>query len=83
LPGAGWLKILSVRSFILWLRNTAKSYFIGDTIRDVITAERAGCKSILVLSGKEKLTNQKNWEAIPDFIFKNFKASANFLLKQK
>ncbi|MFA5063442.1 MAG: D-glycero-beta-D-manno-heptose 1,7-bisphosphate 7-phosphatase [Candidatus Omnitrophota bacterium] len=70
------------------LKNAAKefkfditrSFFIGDTIRDVITANRAGCKSILVLSGKEKLANQKNWEVQPDFIFKNLKSAANFLM---
>ncbi len=78
-PKPGLLK-KAAKEFKFSLKH---SYFIGDTIRDVITAERAGCKSILVLSGKEKLANQKNWEARPDFIFKNFKASANFLLKQK
>ncbi len=47
------------------------AFFIGDTIRDVSAAGAAGCKSILVLSGKEKLLNRKNWEAQPDFIFKD------------
>ncbi|MDO8662444.1 MAG: D-glycero-beta-D-manno-heptose 1,7-bisphosphate 7-phosphatase [Candidatus Omnitrophota bacterium] len=60
-----------------------KSYFIGDSIRDVITADKAGCKSVLVLSGKEKLANQKNWEAKPDFIFKDLNAATTFLIKQK
>ena len=63
--------------------NLARSFFIGDTIRDVITANRARCKSILVLSGKEKLANQKNWEVQPDFVFRNLNAAASFLLKQK
>jgi len=78
-PAPGLLK-KAAREFKLSLKH---SYFIGDSIRDVVTAERAGCKSILVLSGKEKLANQKNWEAKPDSVFKNLKASANFLLKQK
>ncbi len=55
------------------------AYFIGDTIRDVLTARNAGVKSILVLSGKEKLTNQENWEAKPDFVFKDLLAAAEFL----
>ncbi|MCX5700345.1 MAG: HAD family hydrolase [Candidatus Omnitrophica bacterium] len=58
-----------------------KAYFVGDTIRDVITAENAGCKSILVLSGREKLPNKKNWEATPDFVFKNLKEAAKFIIK--
>jgi len=71
------------------LKNAAKefkfslkrSFLIGDTIRDVITANRAGCKSILVLSGKEKLSNQKNWEVQPDFIFKNLSAAVSYLVQ--
>lgn len=63
--------------------NIKKTFFIGDTIRDVITAKAAGCRSILVLSGKEKLKNRKNWKSQPDFIFKNLKEAAGFILKQE
>jgi histidinol-phosphate phosphatase family protein len=59
------------------------AYFIGDTIRDVFTAQAAGCKSILVLAGKEKLSNQKNWETKPDFVFKDLEAAAKFLIKRR
>lgn len=55
------------------------AYFIGDTIRDVLTAQAAGCKSILVLTGKEKLANQKNWGARPDYVFKDLFTAAKFL----
>jgi histidinol-phosphate phosphatase family protein len=57
------------------------AYFIGDTMRDIFTAQAAGCKSILVLTGKEKLTNQKNWQARPDFIFDNLLTTAKFLIR--
>lgn len=57
------------------------AYFIGDTMRDIFTAHAAGCKSILVLSGKEKLRGQKSWEAKPDFIFKDLLAAAKFLTR--
>ena len=59
------------------------SFFIGDTIRDVNTAKTAGCKSVLVLCGKEKLSNSKNWESRPDFIFKDLYGAAGFILNQK
>ncbi|MCK9432651.1 MAG: HAD family hydrolase [Candidatus Omnitrophica bacterium] len=59
--------------------NLKNAYFIGDTIRDVRTAKAAGCKSILVFSGKEKFSNRKNWEAKPDFYFKNLPEAARFL----
>lgn len=61
--------------------NLKKSYFVGDTIRDVLTAHAAGAKSILIFSGKEKLSNQKNWEVKPDFVFKGLLAAAKFLTK--
>lgn len=60
-----------------------ESFFIGDTISDVHTARLAGCKSILVLSGKEKLSNRQNWQAQPDFIFKDLYAATRFILEQK
>jgi len=63
--------------------DLAGSFFIGDTIRDVDTAKAAKIGSILVLSGKEKLSNRKNWETRPDFIFKNLYAAAQFILKYK
>jgi phosphoglycolate phosphatase-like HAD superfamily hydrolase len=61
--------------------NLKSAYFIGDTIRDVLTARGAGCKSILLTCGKEKLSNRKNWQERPDFIFRNLSAAAKFLTK--
>jgi D-glycero-D-manno-heptose 1,7-bisphosphate phosphatase len=60
-----------------------KSFFIGDTIRDVDTAKAAGCKSILVLSGKEKLSNRSKWEPQPDFVFKDLFKATEFIINQK
>jgi len=57
------------------------AYFVGDTMRDVFTAQAAGCRSILVLTGKEKMANQKNWEVKPDFVFKDLMEVARFLTK--
>ncbi len=58
-----------------------EAYFIGDTIIDVLTAKAAGCKSILILTGKEKLTNKKDWKVKPDFIFKDLLEAAKFLVR--
>jgi len=78
-PKAGLLDIVK-REHHADLKN---SFFIGDTIRDVKTAKNARCKSILVLSGKEKLRNRKNWEIQPDFIFKDLWEATSFILNQK
>ena len=61
--------------------NLKKAYFVGDTIRDVLTAHAVGAKSILIFSGKEKLSNQKSWEVKPDFVFKDLFAAAEFLIQ--
>jgi D-glycero-D-manno-heptose 1,7-bisphosphate phosphatase len=62
--------------------NLKKSFFVGDTIRDVKTAHAAGCTSILIFSGKEKPSNRHTWEEKPDFTFKNLSEAAAFILKQ-
>ncbi len=62
--------------------NLKKAYFVGDTIRDVLTARAVGAKSILIFSGKEKMSNQENWQVKPDFVFKDLFAAAKFLISQ-
>ena len=77
-PKAGLIDIVKKR----YPLDLNSSFFIGDTIRDVVTAKAAGCKSILLLSGKEKLSNRKNWEAQPDFVFKGLFEAAEFIINQ-
>jgi len=48
--------------------DIARTFFIGDSIRDVKTGRAAGCKTILVLSGKESLENKDRWEEQPDYV---------------
>ena len=78
-PKPGLLK-KAAQEFKFSLKN---AYFIGDTVRDVLTARNADCRAIMVFCGKEKSANRKNWEATPDFTFKNLAQAANFLIKQK
>lgn len=78
-PKPGMLK-KAAREFRFSLKN---AYFVGDTIRDVFTAENAGCKSILVLSGREKLKNINEWGIIPDLIFKDLLEAAEYLIAKK
>lgn len=57
------------------------SYFIGDSLRDVKAGKKFGCKTVLVLSGREKLKNSPGWDVSPDFIAKSLSdASKNILL---
>ena len=57
------------------------SFFIGDTIRDVQAGTRAGCKTILVFSGKEKPHNSSQWLIQPDFTAKDLYDSLNIIVR--
>jgi len=77
-PKAGTIKLIA-KKYPLDLKH---SFFIGDTIRDVLTARAAECKSVIVLSGREKLSGRGHWEAQPEFIFKNLLEAARFIITQ-
>ena len=55
-------------------------FFIGDTIRDIQTGKTAGCKTVLVFSGKEKSENRVNWTSQPDFIATDLSKAADLIL---
>jgi len=56
-------------------------YFIGDSRLDVGAGKNAGCKTILLLTGKEDPDDAKNWEAQPDFIKKDLMEAVEWVLK--
>ncbi|MFH1857228.1 MAG: D-glycero-beta-D-manno-heptose 1,7-bisphosphate 7-phosphatase [Candidatus Omnitrophota bacterium] len=58
------------------------SFFIGDTESDIKTGKAAGCKTILVLSGKTKNRNVECWQAKPDYIVNDLKEAADFILNR-
>jgi len=57
------------------------SYFIGDSIRDISTGKKAGLKTILVFSGREKASNKDVWEVLPDFTAADLYEAVNIILK--
>lgn len=54
-----------------------KSYFIGDSIRDVETGQKAGLKTILVFSGRERPENKDSWQTQPDFTTRDLSTAVN------
>ncbi|MFH0790737.1 MAG: HAD family hydrolase [Candidatus Omnitrophota bacterium] len=76
-----------VHTAISYLKNQGKeidltkSYFIGDTIRDIETGRTAGLKTILVFSGKEKAENRNTWTVQPDWTAQNLSAAVDIILK--
>ena len=71
------IESLGLKSF-----DFSRSFFVGDTIRDIKTGKSAGCKTILVFSGKEKKENEKNWEVKPDYQVENLLEAANLILNE-
>ncbi len=62
----------------------SKTFFIGDSEKDVIAGKTVGTKTILVLSGETKSKKEtEKWEIKPDYIFKNLKESAEFIIGRK
>jgi D-glycero-D-manno-heptose 1,7-bisphosphate phosphatase len=81
-PNIGLIK-KALHDFMIKNGNLRKEYFIGDSQIDIKTAIKAGLKSILVLSGKEKLSNRSNWEVQPNFIAKDLLSAVKIVLKGK
>lgn len=59
-----------------------KSFLVGDSIRDIMTGRNASLKTILVLSGREKIENKGNWEIQPDFVAQNLYNAAEIMISQ-
>lgn len=59
-----------------------KSYFIGDTRRDVETGRAAGLQTILVFSGKEKPENKDKWPVLPDFTARDLSEAVKIILNK-
>lgn len=62
-------------------KNNKECFFVGDTARDIQTGKTAGCKTILVYSGKEKPQNKNNWTVQPDYAVNDLLAAVELILK--
>ncbi|MDI6703313.1 MAG: D-glycero-beta-D-manno-heptose 1,7-bisphosphate 7-phosphatase [bacterium] len=60
-----------------------RCFMVGDKILDVEAGIKAGCKSILVLTGKgkEELKNRKAWEIHPHYITRDLLDAAYWIIK--
>ena len=63
------------------LRAVKGNFFIGDTKSDILTGYNAGCKTILVLSGRAKRSDVNGWGVKPDFITKNLVSATKIVLE--
>lgn len=63
--------------------NFKDAFFIGDKIMDVQAGRVIGCKTILVLCGKESLKNRKNWQFKPDYVKRDLPDAVNWILRKR
>jgi len=62
--------------------NFKKTYFIGDSRLDIGAGKNMGCKTILLLTGKEAIEDSKTWEHKPDFVMNNLMEAVKWVLKE-
>lgn len=65
------------KDFGIELKN---SYLIGDKESDILTGKRAGCRTVLVLSGHIK--DPGDCKTRPDLIAKDLKEAAELIIKE-
>lgn len=84
-PKVGLLEI-ALKEHNIPMDELANSFFVGDSIRDIQTGQSAGCKTILVFSGKEKPRGQSpSWGRVPlsiqpDFTAKDLSEAVDLIL---
>ncbi len=61
----------------------SRSYMIGDKMSDILTGNRAGCKTILVKTGYGGKGGEPEMEAKPDYIKKDLLDAVSFILKRE
>ncbi len=59
------------------------TYFIGDTRADVSAGKKAGCKTVVVLSGKTSLGDIDKWDEKPDYVFKDLLEAVRWIIKEE
>lgn len=78
-PKDGLLRLAARGSRI----DKKESFMIGDSLLDIKAGKSFGCKTILVLSGREKLSRSPSWDESPDFIAKNLAQAAKNIIENK
>jgi len=58
------------------------TYFIGDSWRDIEAGKNMGCRTVFLLTGKEKKDDIKSWTVKPDCVKNDLKEAVEWVLKQ-
>ena len=63
--------------------NLASVFFIGDSQEDVEAGKAAGCRTLLVLSGRSTEADLKNFKIKPDIVKKDLWEAATWITQKK
>ena len=69
----------ATRGMQIDFKNT---YFIGDSRLDIEAGKNCGCKTILLLTGKEDTQDIRGWQIRPDFIKDDLKEAVEWVLRE-
>lgn len=56
------------------------AYFVGDAETDMLAGTRAGCTTVLVLTGRAALCDAESWECGPAFIARDLPSAVEWIL---
>lgn len=70
----------AARGLCVDFKNT---FFIGDGSMDIEAGKKVGCKTILLLCGKSRKEDVKDWEYKPDYIKKDLLEAVNWIINKK
>lgn len=77
-PAVGLLKRAAQKFSI----NLTRSFIVGDDERDIVMGHRAGCRTILALSGKQTRKTAKRLAIPPDRISRNLLEAVRWIVRQ-
>jgi len=65
--------------------NLSESFVIGDSSRDILAGKKAGCKTILVLTGNGPLARMEleNLKVKPDLVSENLLDAAEKITRDR
>ncbi|MCL6519947.1 MAG: D-glycero-beta-D-manno-heptose 1,7-bisphosphate 7-phosphatase [Armatimonadetes bacterium] len=58
-------------------------FLIGDTESDICAGYRAGCTTILVLTGKSSADDVEHWQYKPDYIADNLNSAVEWIINNQ
>ncbi len=64
--------------------DLSESYIMGDNLIDIEAGKNAGCRTVLVLTGKDRMTREKLLEKniLPDIISENILTAIKAIIKK-